>query len=192
MSEVLIGKIPEIPLPPPSPSTSKKESPSQEVAPPKETAPKDNRPKATFNLSNIGKVMPTTVEKPVANGTERTPDRPILRETLDAAWTEFAEKRKHQIAEYQILRNGYELKGTQIHLTLANAFEEPLLQGILTSLIAFLRERLGNSSLMVIGVLKETEVKKGVYGNKGKFEKMAEENPVLNDLKERFGLDLDS
>lgn len=160
--------------------------------PAKEVAPKDNRPKTTFNLSNIGKVTPTAVEKPVVNGAERSPDRPIDPSILDAAWNEFAEKRKHQIAEYQILRNGYELKGTHIHLTLTNAFEEPLLQGIITSLITFLRERLGNSSLMVMGVLKESEVKKGVYGNKGKFEKMAEENPVLNDLKERFGLDLDS
>lgn len=128
----------------------------------------------------------------MSNGTERTPDRPIDQQSLDAAWTEFAGKRKHMDLEYQMLQNPYELKGAQVMLTLYSPVQEQQLQVLQTSLITFLRERLGNSSLMVTGVLKETEIPKGVYGNKGKFEKMAEENPVLNELKERFGLDLDS
>ena len=106
-------------------------------------------------------------------------------------WTEFAEQRKHQVAEYQLLKGNIVLEKNQVILSLNNPIQEPLLQGIRTSLIGFLREKLGNNNLMVSGVLEQAAPSKVIYTNKEKFEHLAEKYPVLKDLKERFGLDTD-
>lgn len=134
----------------------------------------------------------TSEEKPAENGHSiTTPDRPIDGERLILAWEEFAELRKGQAAEYQLLKRSYVVHNNNIILSLNNPIQEPLLLGIRTSLIAFLRERLGNGSVMVTGVLEASETQKVIYTNREKFEHLAEQNPVLRDLKERFGLDTD-
>jgi DNA polymerase-3 subunit gamma/tau len=55
----------------------------------------------------------------------------------------------------------------------------------------FLRNKLGNNTIQVIGDLKESTEKKVVYTNREKFEHLAEKNPTLKQLKERLGLDPD-
>ena len=159
----------------------------------KTTAPvQKDRSKATFDLNSIGKVTRTTEEKPVRNGESETkPDKEIDYAALVMVWTEFAEQRKHQVAEYQLLKGNIVLEKNQVILSLNNPIQEPLLQGIRTSLIGFLREKLGNNNLMVSGVLEQAAQTKVIYTNKEKFEHLAEKYPVLKDLKERFGLDTD-
>lgn len=110
---------------------------------------------------------------------------------LKQAWQEFAELRKHQIAEYNLLNNDFSLEGVIVTLVLANPFEEPLLLNIRVQLIAHLRGRLNNNSITVASVLKESEGKKVAHTDKEKFILMAEKNPALKELKERFGLDTD-
>ena len=39
--------------------------------------------------------------------------------------------------------------------------------------------------------MEERQSKKVAYTNKEKFDHLAEKNPVLNQLKEKFGLDAD-
>jgi DNA polymerase-3 subunit gamma/tau len=74
---------------------------------------------------------------------------------------------------------------------LANLVEEPLLQGIRTQLTAYLRDKLNNSNINVIGVMQAFETKRVAYTNKEKFDFLAEKNPILLELKERLGLDTD-
>lgn len=175
---------------PPVKTTSEPEKVAPPPPPPPLPTNKDTRPKTTLNLGNIGKVAKTAEEKPVSNGTERTPDKPINDDQLRKAWDEFTELRKNQVAEYTLLKREYSLKGNSVVVTLNNPVEEPLLMNMRTSLIAFLRDRLSNSSLMVVGELQEpTTTRKHIYTNKEKFEHLAEQNPVLKEMKERFGLD---
>lgn len=74
---------------------------------------------------------------------------------------------------------------------MANLVEEPLLQGIRTQLTAYLRDKLNNSNINVIGVMQAFETKRVAYTNKEKFDFLAEKNPILLELKERLGLDTD-
>lgn len=115
--------------------------------------------------------------------------KPLDVEQVKKVWKDFAELRKNQIAEYNLLARDFELQGSQVILPLNNPVEEPLLQGVRTSLITYLRDKLSNSSVTVTGVLKEVESKKMIYTNKDKFEHMVQKNPALKELKERFGLD---
>ena len=62
---------------------------------------------------------------------------------------------------------------------------------IKSSLVDFLRKKLNNNSIQVVSVMKERQSKKVAYTNKDKFEHLAEKNPILNQLKDKFGLDSD-
>lgn len=153
--------------------------------------PKENsKTKTTLNLGNIFKTIPakeTTEEKPK----EFVANRSFTNDELMEAWHQFAETRKNQLAEFHLLSRGYELKQNKLTIELANPVEEPLLAGFKTDLTTFLREKVGNNTITVVGQLKEITTQKMAYTNKEKFEAMAEKNPVLLQLKEKFGLDPD-
>ncbi len=112
-------------------------------------------------------------------------------ESLRMVWTEFAETRKNQVAEYQILKREYQFEHPIIMVTLTNPVEEPLLDNFKRDLLQFLRDKLRNSDLDVATSLQETTGKKVVYTSKEKFEHLAEKNPKLWELKDRLGLDWD-
>jgi len=95
------------------------------------------------------------------------------------------------VAEYHLLNCAFEYKDNQITIPLTNPIEEPLLLSIKTPLVEFLRQRLNNSNLQVNGVLREVQSRKIAYTNKDKFEHLAEKNPLLHKLKDKFGLDPD-
>jgi DNA polymerase-3 subunit gamma/tau len=129
-----------------------------------------------------------TVEK---NGSVVSDNQPVSAEQVKKAWTEFAEARKSQVAEYHLLNREFQFSNNQITIHLNNPIEEPLLSSIKGSLVDFLRQQLNNTSINLTGVLREFQAKKVAYTNKDKFEHLAEKNPILNELKNRFGLDAD-
>ena len=91
-----------------------------------------------------------------------------------------------------MLKREYIFKENKIIITLNNPIEEPFLQGIRTSLIAYLRDKMSNSSLLVIGIMREADATRPmIYTNKEKFEYLLDKNPAIKELKERFGLDAD-
>jgi hypothetical protein len=166
-------------------------SPEKKPATESPSTPKSDRPKSTFSMTSIGRVTKTTEEKPTRKEDDRPEDREIDFASLTRVWEEFAELRKGQVAEHQLLKGNIRLDQNQVLLTLNNPIQEPLLQGIRTSLVGFLREKLGNNSVMVSGVLEQAAPSKVIYTNKEKFEHLAEQYPLLKDMKERFGLDTD-
>lgn len=166
-------------------------TPAPEPPPAKEPA----RAKTTFNLNNIGK---QTTAKPEEKKVEEVrisnpaADKPIDMAALKKAWNDFAELKKNQVAEYQLLKREFTLQDNKITIILNNAIEEPFLAGIRTSLIAYLRDKLSNSSLLVNGVLPEiTASRPMIYTNKEKFDYLLSKNPALKELQDRFGLDAD-
>lgn len=116
---------------------------------------------------------------------------PVSAEDLTHAWHEFAETRKNQAAEYQLLNREYSYEHPIILVTLTNPVEEALLDNFRRDLIQFLRDRLQNSEINITALLKETSGKKVIYTSKEKFEHLAEKNPYLYELKDRLGLDWD-
>ncbi len=95
------------------------------------------------------------------------------------------------MAEYHLLNRDFEFNSNLITIHLTNPIEEPLLLSIKTGLVEFLRLKLNNNSIQVTSVLQEFQSNKIAYTNKDKFDYLAEKNPILLQLKERFGLDPD-
>lgn len=69
--------------------------------------------------------------------------------------------------------------------------QETMLANIRTELTAFLRDKLKNSTVLVVGELNEAEEKKMMYTSRDKFEYLLGKNPALREMKERLGLDPD-
>jgi len=112
-------------------------------------------------------------------------------EQLRDAWMAYAEQRRKFQAEFQMLSQPYEISGHQITVSLLSPVHETMLNNIKSDLTAFLRERLRNSSIQVIGQMSTTDDKKVIYTNRDKFEYLAGKNPILKELKDRLGLDTD-
>jgi DNA polymerase-3 subunit gamma/tau len=110
---------------------------------------------------------------------------------LREAWAEYARLRKDQVAEFHLLSREVDVNGSIVTVALANSIEEPLLQSMMTDLVSYLRNRLSNNTIKVESVMQEADVKRMAYTNKEKFDLLVEKNPILAELKERFGLDPD-
>jgi DNA polymerase-3 subunit gamma/tau len=157
--------------------------------------PKENgRIKSTVNLQTIFKNNPKADDKTKEETkviSHSGVDRPVVTQELKLALEEFAESRKNQAAEYQLLKRDFTVQGNLVTIPLTNSIEEPLLQHIRLQLNTYLRDKLNNNLISVVGVLMEAGSKKVVYTNKEKFDHLAEKNPALKELKERLGLDTD-
>ena len=90
-----------------------------------------------------------------------------------------------------MLRRDFTVQDNLVTIPLTNSIEEPLLQNIRAQLNTYLRDKLHNHLISVVGVLLEAGSKKMAYTNKEKFDHLAEKNPALRELKERLGLDTD-
>ncbi len=157
---------------------------------PKNTKQRETtKPKATINLGNILKpAKPVSIPE---KENEVITNRDFSHEELVGAWQEFAEMRKNHLAEYHLLGRGFEREGNMLVIHLANPVEEPLMLGLKNDLITFIREKVGNSALQVTGRLQDIVKQKVAYTSKEKFDVMAQQNPMLLHLKDRFGLDAD-
>ena len=145
---------------------------------------------------NLGNILKPTQKQEEVKREEKSEspssaDQPVSQEILKEAWQEYAEGRKSQVAEYHLLNREFTFQNNHIIIRLTNPIEEPLLLSVKTNLVEFLRKKLNNQTIQVTGVLEERQSKKVAYTNKEKFDHLAEKNPILNQLKDRFGLDAD-
>ena len=91
-----------------------------------------------------------------------------------------------------MMKRGYSVQGNIVNLELTGSVEEMLFQSLRSSLITYLRDRTGNSSLLIqTTIMEQTNGEKKLYTTKDKFDHLAAKNPVLKELKERLGLDPD-
>ncbi len=80
----------------------------------------------------------------------------------------------------------------KILLEVSNSSELTQAEDDRLNLLSFLKEQLDNRSIYIEIVLaKEEKQEKTYYTNKDKFEAMATENPALNELKMKLGLDIE-
>lgn len=66
-----------------------------------------------------------------------------------------------------------------------------MLGNIKSDLINYLREKLNNDSILVIGILQEHDDKKVIYTSRDKFEYLQGKIPLLKEFRDRLGLDTD-
>lgn len=122
---------------------------------------------------------------------EPQPVRPLSDDQLREAWSNYADLRKDQVAEFHLLSRQVDIKGSVVTVALANSVEEPLLQSMLPDLLTYLRGRLSNSAIKVESVLNVEDARKIAYTPKEKFDLLVEKNPALRELRDRLLLDPD-
>jgi hypothetical protein len=147
-------------------------------------------PKTTLRLTDLLKVEPKK-EQTATEEAQKQPDLSFTVEQLQLHWNEFAEQRKKFQAEYQLLTQPLEMIENKIILHLHNPVQESMLNNLKIDLINFLRERLRNQSIQIVGELRAADERKVIYTNREKFDYLAQKNPMLKELKERLGLDTD-
>ena len=147
-------------------------------------------PKTTVKLTNLLKVEPKK-EQSAEQQVKQEPDQPFTPDQLQNAWQEFAELRKKFQAEYQLLSQPYEDDGGKITIPLHNSVQEMMLSNIRVDLTTFLRDKLKNQSINVVGELREADQRKVIYTNREKFDYLVAKNPMLKEFKDRLGLDTD-
>lgn len=76
-------------------------------------------------------------------------------------------------------------------MPLSNPIQETMLNEFRLELNTFLRERLQNASIQVVGELRVVEERKMIYTPRDKFEYLSSKNPMFKELKDRLGLDPD-
>lgn len=119
-------------------------------------------------------------------------DMEFTDEALQMVWDEFAEQRKMYVAEYQLLTQPFDRRGNEIVIHLHNPIQDTLLNTIKGDLLAFLRNKLQNRSITLVGEEpRESESKKILYTPKEKFDFLLEKYPELKELRDRLGLDTD-
>jgi DNA polymerase-3 subunit gamma/tau len=122
---------------------------------------------------------------------------PVLNESftveqLKEAWAAFAETRKKFQAEFQLLNQPFDFHDKKITIHLLNPVQESILSGLRTELGMFLKETLKNSTLQIEGVAREeNDTNRVIYTPREKFEYLIEKNPILQEMKDRLGLDTD-
>ncbi|MDO6743901.1 DNA polymerase III subunit gamma/tau [Tenacibaculum soleae] len=168
----------------------------------KESAPKSTKPllkniKRRSSALSLKSVHQKKVYKTIADDDENFenhPKTPFTHEELKDAWKKYYFKLQ-ELGERSIaaiLASGEPQLGTSftIIFSLPNDLMKAQLERGKSKLTRFLREKLNNYGIQIKVVVNETVEKKFAYTPQEKYEKLKEINPLLEKLKNTFGLDL--
>lgn len=122
--------------------------------------------------------------------------RPIDAEEMFKVWKAFADKNhaegRKQLAVALNKHQPVLKDETHIEIPVDNAIQAEEIQGTKVELLAWMKKGLQNGQITIsTRVVEETELKETAYTPAEKFNKMAEKNPDLNQLRSQFDLELD-
>ena len=111
------------------------------------------------------------------------------------AWTEFKDLRLKAGAgdtEQLVLSRKLNKSGeNNILISLASQLELSILERFEQDMVQFFRKKLKNTLIQLDKKVAEQHSGKKLYTSRDKFDHMAEQNPILKELKERLGLDFE-
>ncbi|CAN5262409.1 hypothetical protein BH23BAC1_BH23BAC1_33520 [soil metagenome] len=113
---------------------------------------------------------------------------------LKKYWQDFADQKKVEgkATDHVLLNEDITLlENYVIEIKLSNPVQEEFLNSLRTELIIFLRGKLENDYITITSALRTEAEKRRPYTPKEKLEHMMEKQPLLQELKERLGLDPD-
>jgi DNA polymerase-3 subunit gamma/tau len=172
----------------PKPSFSPKEKPAPEPTIRKTIS-------ITENLNSKNSVK-SEVKK-----TEEVPESPLTtsfsQADLESVWSEYSDRLEREgrlslhasfIKRQPLLKENF-----LVFFLLDNQSLEKDMNDIKTELMFFLRKKLNNNQVQLSTAIDKTgmDTAKVPYTSKEKFEHMAAKNPVLNELKKQFDLEID-
>jgi len=148
---------------------------------------------SAFSLKSGIKVRKETNEEEEVLS-EDLPRNPFTLEEVKLGWNKFLEqlKKEHSIPAYNALSTT-EIKlldETTIQLEFISASSESEYDTFRKRIINNLRGTLQNYYFKIDVKLSEAEAKNHVLTTKQKFELFVAKNPIINNLKDEFGLDL--
>ena len=120
--------------------------------------------------------------------------KPIEMDALRTAWFAFAQRKNQEgkVSEYMILNRNFELQnGTEIHLKVDNPVQVEQFNDVKAELLGELRRKVQNNKLNVLVEFVEVVGAKRLYTSIDKYNFLAEQYPILTELKQRLGLDTD-
>ncbi|MDD2965047.1 MAG: DNA polymerase III subunit gamma/tau [Bacteroidales bacterium] len=191
------------PAPSPSATTPVQPGPSQATPPPSQAQPVQAQPAsqpprgmmgAAFGvgLKSIGVPKETKSDaEPAIEAEKRTP---FSQEQLDAVWSEIVNSIPRDQVTYHLALSGSKPQLTEnfvIEQRVDNKMQEEALMEHRPEIYQTLRQRLNNNVLQIQVVVSPQAEKAKVYTPVEKFNRMAEINPALNDLKTRFDLEIE-
>lgn len=129
------------------------------------------------------------------NKVEEVMSTAFNEEDLQEAWLAYRDKRKDEGVgdmEQLVLNRPIRKEGKHnVLISLASPLETNILERAEQDIVQHLRSKLQNTLVLLEKEVKEQETSKKLYTSKDKFEYMAEQNPVLKEMKERLGLDFE-
>ena len=177
--------------------TSKTPSPTPEpkvIEQPQILAERNARKISALSLKSIQKKQEIKQEQ-VANQpeAEQLPTEIFSEEEMKIAWQEYTNLVEAE-GKYNLLSHltmGIpKLEDSTIHLEFPNHTIKTEVERAQHDLLVFLREKLQNHEIILDITVNEEEEKKYAYSPREKFERMKEINPLIDQLRREFDLDL--
>lgn len=123
------------------------------------------------------------------------PRTPFTQEQLDAKWKSFCylvQKDKKASLYATLTKHPVQLEDDfQLRLILDSEIQALELANEKASLLGFLRKELNNYGIDLVTEVVQHQQESKHLTSKDKFLKMVEKNPVLAELRERLGLDIE-
>ena len=178
------------PAPTDAPTASRVSLPrpsSIKIEPPKPNATASLIPSLT-DLSRIAKGEEEK-EPQYLSGDEK---EPFTEEAFLAHWKIYTEKAKEndKIHLFTLMTNEPIINGTEITVLVENLALESTLQEEKIDLLNYLRSALRNYDLQIVSKKAENTHKTRIYTNKDKYAHMLAINPKLEEMRQRFNLDV--
>ena len=185
--------------PPPSPSPVEVSNPQLEKEKTESNSIKiidfkENTQKKTISIN----IQQSREEEKKENKQQEDPknNTPFDTKALQTAVAHYSQQ-KQQEGKFNLSSILKEKKITlvddhKLSLTLDNKVQEEVIQNEKTNFIAFLKEQLCNDLIslqLVVSPIKKEEMK--AYSDEDRFKKMAEKQPLLNEIKTKFNLEID-
>ena len=127
---------------------------------------------------------------------EERVETPFTQKDLEASWKNYATKigleGKHNLSSILKEKTPIIIDDFVLEITLNNKVQEEVLNEEKSNILGFLKKSLINNSIqlnIIIRELEKQEIK--AYTPEDKFKEMAEKNPILLEMKDQFGLELD-
>ena len=127
---------------------------------------------------------------------EERVETPFTQKDLEASWKNYATKigleGKHNLSSILKEKTPIISDDFVLEITLNNKVQEEVLNEEKSNILGFLKKSLINNSIqlnIIIRELEKQEIK--AYTPEDKFKEMAEKNPILLEMKDQFGLELD-
>ena len=124
---------------------------------------------------------------------DNLPTEDFTEEQMQKAWHAYTKKieKEGKFNLYSHLTMGIpRLEGTLIHLVFPNSTIKVEVERAKYELLTYLRTTLQNYDIDLSIEIDEAEIKRYAYTTREKFEKLVEKNPLLDQLRKEFDLDI--